>query len=402
MSSRTSAVFQASRTEPRLIFDKVGAAVAVLAAAGLLLPFATFKPNRILGGEGRSFWLSLPPSAAAAAGLVLAGAALVALLRTPARLRLAASVAGLAALALAIGAAAAHLTPPGNTFARVSPAAGFWLTVFASALLAADSFTRLRLSPLLRVAALGVTAAALALALRAGIWDGLSILKEYRNRADTFWAEAATHVTLAIGSLAASVAIGVPLGVLCHRVPRLRAAVLNALNIVQTVPSIALFGILIAPLGWVAANVPGAAALGIRGIGAAPAFLALFLYSLLPVVANTVVGLAGVPAAANDAARGVGMTERQRLFRVEFPLALPVILTGIRIVLVQNIGLATIAALIGGGGFGVFVFQGIGQTAMDLVLLGAVPTVALAFAAAVLLDALIEWSAGTGRGRRPA
>ena len=86
------------------------------------------------------------------------------------------------------------------------------------------------------------------------------------------------------------------------------------------------------------------------------------------------------------------MTDRQRLFGVEFPLAFPVILTGIRIVLVQNIGLATIAALIGGGGFGVFVFQGIGQTAMDLVLLGAVPTVALAFAAAVVLDAVIEMS----------
>jgi osmoprotectant transport system permease protein len=154
---------------------------------------------------------------------------------------------------------------------------------------------------------------------------------------------------------------------------------------------------LIAPLSWVAAHVPGAAAIGIRGIGTTPAFVALFLYSLLPVVANTVVGLAGVPREANDAARGVGMTERQRLFGVEFPLALPIILTGIRIVLVQNIGLATIAALIGGGGFGVFVFQGIGQTAMDLVLLGAVPTVAMAFAAAVILDAAIELSARKGR-----
>ena len=147
---------------------------------------------------------------------------------------------------------------------------------------------------------------------------------------------------------------------------------------------------------------PAAAALGIRGIGAAPAFLALFLYSLLPVVSNTVVGLAGVPRDANDAAAGVGMTDRQRLFGVEFPLALPVILTGVRIVLVQNIGLATIAALIGGGGFGVFVFQGIGQTAMDLVLLGAVPTVALAFAAAVLLDAAVEASNAAPGTVRPA
>ncbi len=173
---------------------------------------------------------------------------------------------------------------------------------------------------------------------------------------------------------------------------------LNTLNLIQTIPSIALFGILIGPLAWIALHVPGAAALGIRGIGMAPAFVALFLYSLLPVVANTVVGLAGVPREANDAARGIGMTDRQRLFQVEFPLAMPVILTAIRIVLVQNIGMATIAALIGGGGFGVFVFQGIGQTAMDLVLLGAVPTVALAFAAAVVLDALIEMNSRVPNG----
>jgi osmoprotectant transport system permease protein len=195
---------------------------------------------------------------------------------------------------------------------------------------------------------------------------------------------------LAFGSLAAAAIVGVPVGIACHRHPRLRTGILNVLNAVQTIPSIALFGLLIAPLGWLAVTVPAAAAIGISGIGAAPALLALFLYSLLPVVANTVTGLAGVPEAAEDAARGMGMTDRQRLIGVELPLAFPVILTGIRIVLVQNIGLATIAALIGGGGFGVFVFQGIGQTAMDLVLLGAVPTVVLAFAAAVVLDACVE------------
>ncbi len=233
-----------------------------------------------------------------------------------------------------------------------------------------------------------------------GVWDDLSILKEYASRADTFHAEIVRHIWLALGSLVGAVIVGIPLGIVAHRVDRLRDPVLNVLNIIQTIPSIALFGILIAPLGWVAANVPGAAALGIRGIGAAPAFVALFLYSLLPVVSNTVVGLAGVSRAVNDAARGVGMTDRQRLTKVELPLAFPVILTGIRIVLVQNIGLATIAALIGGGGLGVFVFQGIGQTAMDLVLLGAVPTVALALSAAILLDAIIELT--TRKGARSA
>ena len=175
---------------------------------------------------------------------------------------------------------------------------------------------------------------------------------------------------------------------------------LNVLNVIQTIPSIALFGILIAPLALGRRQRPGGCGDRHPRHRRRAGLVALFLYSLLPVVANTVVGLAGVPRGANDAAKGMGMTDRQRLFRVELPLAFPVILTGIRIVLVQNIGLATIAALIGGGGFGVFVFQGIGQTAMDLVLLGAVPTVALAFAAAVMLDAAVEMSMPPTEGPR--
>ena len=373
--------------------DKLGVVIAVLLAYGAFLaPFANFRANRIVPGEARGILEALP----AGLGATLLGFSVIAIvvvvLKTPTVFRLLLGLVALLALAILVGLSAGHLTPPENTYARVSPASGFWLLSFAFALLTADALARLRLSPLARVALLAAVAAAAAGLLMSGAWDGLSILKEYGSRADSFWLEAGRHVVLALGSLVAATLVGLPLGILCHRVEALRAGVLNVLNIIQTIPSIALFGLLIAPLGWIAVHVPGAAALGIRGIGAAPAFIALFLYSLLPVVANTVVGLAGVPRDANDAARGIGMTDGQRLFRVELPLAFPVILTGIRIVLVQNIGLATIAALIGGGGFGVVVFQGIGQTAMDLVLLGAVPTVALAFAAAIVLDAATELS----------
>ncbi|RWE93291.1 ABC transporter permease [Mesorhizobium sp.] len=375
-------------------FDKLGVVIAAIVAyAAFAAPFATFRANRIVPGEARSILDSLPAAVGPLLLAILFIAAIIALLKTPLVLRLAASVIALAALAILIGVAGSFLMPEGNTFARISPASGFWLLIFAFTLLLADVLTRLNLSPWARLGGLVIAALAIGLLLASGSWNSLSILKEYANRADSFWAEGSKHVTLALGSLAAAVVVGLPLGILCHRVDKIRAGVLNVLNIIQTVPSIALFGLLIAPLGWVATHVPGAAALGIRGIGTTPAFLALFLYSLLPVVANTVVGLAGVPRAANDAARGMGMTDRQRLFGVEFPLAFPVILTGIRIVLVQNIGLATIAALIGGGGFGVFVFQGVGQTAMDLVLLGAVPTVAMAFAAAIILDAVTEMTA---------
>jgi len=376
-----------------LRIDKLGVVIAALLAYGAFVaPFANFRANRIVPGEARTILEALPSGLGAALLAFIAVALAVILLKTPTLLRLVLGLAATLALAVLIGLAARHLTPPENTYARVAPASGFWLVSFAFVLLAADALARLRLSPYARIMLLAAVAAAAAGLLLSGAWDGLSILKEYASRADTFWLEASRHVVLALGSLVAATLFGLPIGILCHRVEALRAGVLNVLNIIQTIPSIALFGLLIAPLGWIAVHVPGASAVGIRGIGAAPAFVALFLYSLLPVVANTVVGLAGVPRDANDAARGIGMTDRQRLFGVELPLAFPVILTGIRIVLVQNIGLATIAALIGGGGFGVFVFQGIGQTAMDLVLLGAVPTVALAFAAAVVLDAATELS----------
>jgi len=379
-------------------FDKLGVLIAGLSAYALLFaPLMTFRVNRIVPGEGRMLWDSLPAQAGLLFAVIVLAAA-VALLKTGPVVRLAAGIAALAALFVFAGMAGDHLTPADDRLARVSPASGFWLLLLAFALLLTDSLSRMTIPPLRRLALLLGAALLLAGLLASGLWDSLSIMKEYRGRADSFRAEGVRHLTLAFGSMAAAVAAGIPLGMLCHRVQPARVAVLNALNVIQTIPSIALFGLLIAPLGWLAANVPAAAALGIRGIGMAPAFVALFLYSLLPVVANTVAGLAGVPQAVSDAARGMGMTGGQRLARVELPLAFPVMLTGIRIVLVQNIGLATVAALIGGGGFGVFVFQGIGQMAMDLVLLGALPTVMLAFASAIVLDALIEISSVPKQG----
>jgi len=388
----------ASASRPALTIDKLGVLIALIAVAGALMPFAIFRANRIVLGEARSLIEALPAFASGfLIGITLVGVA-AALVRVNIYGKLVVGFAVLATLFVFIGQSATYLTPPDNSFARVSPGAGFWLLTFAFALMVTDALTRLKFGPWLRIAILAGVALVLAALLWSGAWNDLSILKEYANRAAVFWQEARVHLMLAFGSVAIATVVGVPVGIVCYRVAPLRAGVLNVLNIVQTIPSIALFGLLIAPLAWIAANVPGAAAIGISGIGFAPAMVALFAYSLLPIVANTVVGLENVPETANEAAKGMGMTDMQRLLGVEMPLAFPVILTGIRIVLVQNIGLATIAALIGGGGFGVFVFQGIGQTAMDLVLLGAVPTVALAFAAAVVLDAVVEMvSVGGGK-----
>ena len=378
-------------TAPRERVDRLGLLLTVAGAAALIwLPFVVFKSNRIVPGEPRGLHEVLPLWAALGVQAVLLGTAAVALGVTDARTRLAAALAGIVVLALAAAAAANALTPPGNKVVRTALGGAAWVLLLCLGLMATDAITRMRPGPLTRVLLLAMTLAVVGAALSYGTFDNLSVMREYAVNAGRFPRELLRHIWLAGGSLIAAVIVGLPLGILCHRVPRLRPPVLGTLGVIQTIPGIALFGILMAPLGALAARVPAAAALGVSGIGAAPAVVALFLYSLLPIVANTVIGLRRVSHAAVDAACGMGMTGAQLLSRIELPLALPVILTGIRIVLVQNIGMVTVAALIGGGGLGTFVFQGIGQTAIDLVLLGAIPIVALGFSASVLLDALIE------------
>jgi osmoprotectant transport system permease protein len=371
--------------------DRLGALLTLGGVAALLfLPFVVFKANRILPGDARSLWQILPSWAVLAFYTIMVLVAATALGVGSARIRLAVSMIGVAALALTIGAAGDALTPLGNMVVRVSPGTGFWVLLVCLGLMSTDAITRLRPGPGIRVLFLALFAAVAGAAFASGMLDHLSVIREYEVNASRFALEARHHVLMALGSVAAAIIVAVPAGILCHRVPRLRAGTLGTLNLIQTIPSIALFGILMVPLGALAAAAPFVTEMGIRGIGAAPAVLALFLYSLLPVVANTIVGLARVSPSTVDAARGMGLTNWQILTDIELVLAFPVILTGIRIVLVQNIGLVTVAALIGAGGFGVFVFQGINQTAIDLVLLGALPTVALAFSCALLLDALVE------------
>lgn len=371
--------------------DRLALGLAAVACASLgFLPFVEVRASRIASGHGHRLLDAVP--LAVALPLLAAVVVCVALATrtTWRRTALVASLAGLGVLLAGAGWVAAILTPEGNRVLRVSLGSGFWVCVLAVGLLATSGLARARLVPLARVLLLGAALGCAALALRVGLFDHLSILREYAVNETSFGREARTHVVLAFGSLAAALVVGLPLGMACHRLPALRGAVLQALNLVQTIPSIALFGLLMVPLGALASRYAWVGEAGIHGIGAAPAMVALFLYSLLPVVANTSLGLARVSPVAVDAARGMGYTAAQVLAAVELPLALPAILTGVRIVLVQNIGLATIAALIGGGGFGTFVFQGVGQTAIDLVLLGAIPTVVLAFCCAVILDAAID------------
>jgi osmoprotectant transport system permease protein len=180
------------------------------------------------------------------------------------------------------------------------------------------------------------------------------------------------HLVLVAIATAAAIAAGVPLGVLLARRERLARPVLAAAGVVQTIPSLALFGFLI-PLPV------------IGGIGARSAIVALVVYALLPILRNTVVGLRQVDPAVLEAATGLGMTAGQRLRLVELPLAFPVILAGIRVATVVSVGTATIAAAIGAGGLGTLVFRGIATVDHRLLLAGALPAAVLALLAEALL-----------------
>jgi osmoprotectant transport system permease protein len=144
---------------------------------------------------------------------------------------------------------------------------------------------------------------------------------------------------------------------------------------------------LIGPLSWLGTRVPG-----VSGVGVAPAIIALVLYSLLPIVRNTVEGLDGVPSDVRTAARGTGMSPVQTFLQVEAALALPVLLSGLRVTAVQAVGLAAVSALIGAGGLGAIIFQGLFADALDLVLLGALPVIALAVVADLVFRLLTAWS----------
>lgn len=183
------------------------------------------------------------------------------------------------------------------------------------------------------------------------------------------------HVTLVGISMLLATAIGIPLGVLLTRRVALRRWVLGGANIIQAIPSLALFGFLIpVPI--------------MGGIGSRTAIVALTLYALLPIIRNTYVGIKGVDRAVIEAGRGMGMTDRQLLWRVEIPLALGVILAGVRVATVISVGIATIAAAVGAGGLGMYIFRGVGMVNNQVILAGAIPAACLA----VLADFSLGWA----------
>ncbi|MFY7235292.1 ABC transporter permease [Enterobacter hormaechei] len=358
------------------------ACVAIVAVA---LPFVNVAPNRLVSGEPRALWQiwAFTP--------LLLGAALastVALAFWPGRtalwLTFLLSEALFIVLFWSAGQAATQMAAVESPLARTSVGSGLWLWLALCLLVCSDAIRRLTPQPVWRWLLNAQFWVIPLLILFSGDLNQLSLLKEYVNRQEVFDNALAQHLTILFGTLIPALLLGVPLGMWCYRHTSRQGAVFTVLNVIQTIPSVTLFGLLIAPLAGLVKSFPALAAAGIAGTGLTPALIALVLYALLPLVRGVVAGLSQVPPDVLESAHAMGMSARQCFWKIQLPLALPLLVRSLRVVAVQTVGMAVIAALIGAGGFGALVFQGLLSSALDLVLLGVVPTIALA----VVLDAL--------------
>jgi osmoprotectant transport system permease protein len=440
----------------------------VLGGLAMLLPWLSLKPNRLLAGQGIGLTEFSTPFGYVTLVLWIT---VISTAFLPKKVRpWLSSVSVAAALlcaALYIGRGAAELVLETGKNARVSPSSGAWLGILAFYI---SLFGLSRESRFGFVPSLAVITGVFFL----GTFNGLGPWLEYAQNSDIFSQQFLRHMLLSLFSVALAALLGFPLGVWAVRSRGAGSVILAVVSFLQTVPSVALFGLLLPPLASLGRTMPSLYAIlftiiflvggvilhrltrlqilsaltllggftggllfsiiifqvstgevislsfknlvadtvtlsvyifqtiideadppifqsylsdaGVRGIGAAPALFALSLYALLPLVINTVVGLNNVPESVKDAARGMGMSERQIFWRAEVPLALPFMFEGLRSSLVLTFGLATIAALISAGGLGFFILRGVEGSVGDLILLGAVPVVVVA----LLLDLLLR------------
>lgn len=358
--------------------------LALGAAYGL--PFVRVAPNRLVSGE--PVFLSdalLHLNGQLIVPLLLALFILLSVAVLQPRKRITqvlvflAMAAALACLWLLAGHIANNAIETQNSFARTALGAGFWALGALAWLIGIDAAARLQLATLPRLLLQIALLLPLLLSLNQGL--NLSIAQEYANHSDVFGPAILRHLQIVMLAVAPALVIGLLLAWRMSKNRELRQAIFPVLNVLQTIPSIALFGLLMAPLAWIALQWPALSRAGIGGVGIAPAVLALLMYALLPIARSALAGLEQVPAEAVYAARAMGMSSRQILWEVELPLALPALLIGLRTAVVQTTGLAAVCALVGAGGLGQIMFDGLFSAANELVILGVIPIVLLAMLA---------------------
>ena len=258
--------------------------------------------------------------------------------------------------------------------ARISFSAGFYVQIFCIYLIFSTYMQKIKNHKYIKL--IGILSIVLVLAyfLFTGRFDSLSLIKEYNIKKTQFNENLRIHALLTFASVITGAIIAIPLGFLAYAKKNYEDKIMVLLSIIETIPSISLFGILLVPLSRLG-NLPLFDYIGVSGIGWAPAYVALSLYTLLPIGRNTLTGFYSVDKNVIEAAKGMGMSKGKILRKIELPLAFPVIFAGIRIAFIQTIGGAVLAGLVGGGGMGSFVFLGLGEASTDLILLGALPIV---------------------------
>ena len=359
-------------------------ALAIGAAGGL--PFLRVTPNRLLSGEPVYLWDVLQQLGSQQIdALILAFVVLLCIAvwqpgqRITQALLILTMAASLSGVWLMAGQFASSAIQAENPLKRTTLGAGFWTLAALTWLIALDAIARVQLPTLPRLFLQSAIFLPLLFSLNEG--QHLSIAQEYANQRDVFGPAILRHLQIVFLAVVPALIIGLLLAWRMTQTRNLRQALFPILNVIQTIPSIALFGLLMAPLAWLAVQLPGLGRAGIRGVGIAPAVIALFMYALLPIVRSALAGLEQVPAEAVNAARAMGMSAGQLLWQVELPLALPVLLIGLRSAVVQTTGLAAVSALVGAGGLGQIMFDGLFSAANELVILGVIPIVLLAMLA---------------------
>jgi osmoprotectant transport system permease protein len=360
----------------------------ILAIAGCAVGLLSFcfgwlvlKPNRLSTGTSLSLWDSFGWTGAAIVGclwLTCLAFSLAGKTRgNSIAIGVLANLILVSTFALA-GQSSDTLLVGSSPIARVSLSSGVWLSLMAALMVIFASRTALKGSAFRRSAVSWAGLAGVLALLLAGWLDNVSVVKEYVAQQPRFIQELQTHIQLFAASTLFGVVLGVPLGVWASHRRGAEKPIFFLTGIAQTVPSLALFGLLIGPLSALSAAIPALRVFGVSGIGIAPALIALTIYCLLPIIQNTYAGFHHVDSSVVDAGLGMGMTRFVVLRRIEFPLAAPLVLEGVRTAAVQAVGNTAVAALIGAGGLGQLIFQGLGQAAPDLIILGSIPIIMLA------------------------
>ncbi len=375
---------------------------SVLGTGSALLPWLTVRSSRLAAGDA----LGLPETAGPVVTVVVVTLWLACLRASlgdqSERKSLFLGICGAVLLPLTLvlaGTGASEALTTAERTARASLGSGVWVSLLAGYILVHNAHLGLKTRPRARrivtwSGPLGIIVFGLF-----GLYGDLSLMREFAGNEQRFAQEAVRHLVLCFGSVGIGALIAIPLGIGAARSRRAERPIFVIASTIETVPSLALFGLIIAPLSALSYAYPVLRDMGIRGVGITPALIALVLYSLLPIVHTTYAGLKQVSPAALDAGRGMGMGRRQLARKVEFPLAAPLIAEGVRTASVQAVGNTTVAALIGAGGLGHFIFQGLGQAAPDLILMGAIPVIALALVTDTGMRFVVRGL--TPRGMRP-